>query len=152
LFLQPQHFQRMQQGFHEVLRDQRLLIAPYPFGTIEARIATDALADYRLHFDRLRVVMPSGQEVRIPGNAEMPDLPLKSLLAGSPNGVTILLALPIWHESRANSLELGPQADIRAKLLYRVQTQEVVDENTGTNPQPLLIRRLTRGSSTIRTT
>jgi len=142
LFLQPQHFQRMQQGFHQLLHDQRRLVAPYPFGTIEARIATDALADYRLHFDRLRVVMPSGQEVRIPGNAEMPDLPLKALLAGSPNGVTILLALPIWHDTRANSLEPGPQADIRAKLLYRVQTQEVVDENTGGNPQPMLVRRL----------
>ena len=142
LFLQPQHFQRMQHGFHQLLHDQRRLIAPYPSGIIEARLASDALADFRLHFDRLRVLMPSGQEVRVPENTDLPDLPLKPLLAGSPNGVTIHLGLPIWHETRANTLDLGPQADVRSKLVYRVRTEQVLDENSGQNNQPVLMRRL----------
>jgi type VI secretion system ImpJ/VasE family protein len=78
----------------------------------------------------------------VPDNADLPDLPLKPLLAGAPNGVTILLGLPIWHESRANALDLGPSADVRAKLIYRVRTEQVVDENNGQNPQPLHMRRL----------
>jgi type VI secretion system ImpJ/VasE family protein len=142
LFLQPHHFQRMQRGFHEQLQGQHRLIAPYPYGVIEARVAIDALADFRLHFDLLRVLMPSGQEVRVPDNAELPDLHLKPILAGSPGGVTIHLALPVWHDKRANALDVGPQADVRAKLLYRVATEEVADENTGSNAQSMLVRRL----------
>ena len=142
LFLQPQHFQRLQQGFHELMHEQRRLIAPYPAGIMEARIASDALADFRLHFDHLRVLMPSGQEVCVPENADLPDLPLKHLLAGAPQGITIHLALPVWQEKRANTIESGPQADVRAKLVYRVRTEEIMDENSGANPQPVLIRRL----------
>lgn len=142
LFLQPHHFQRMQRGFLEQLQGQQRLIAPYPYGVIEARIAVDALADFRLHFDYLRVLMPGGQEVRVPENADLPDLQLKPLLAGSPGGATIHLGLPVWHNKRANALDVGPMADVRAKLLYRVVTEEVADENTGANPQSMLVRRL----------
>jgi len=118
LFLQPQHFQRMQQGFHQLLHDQRRLIAPYPSGIIEARLATDALADYRLHFDFLRVLMPSGEQVCVPENADLPDLPLKPLLAGAPQGITVHLGLPVWHESRANTLDPGPQAVLSLLPVY----------------------------------
>ncbi|HEX9786309.1 MAG TPA: type VI secretion system baseplate subunit TssK [Opitutaceae bacterium] len=142
LFLRPQHFQRLQQGFHQLLHEQRRLIAPYPYGVIDARIATDALADFRLHFDSLRVLLPGGQEVRVPENADLPDLQLKQLLAASPNGATVHLALPVWHDKRANTLEQSPTADVRTKVTYRVRTDEIVDENTGNNPQPVLTRRL----------
>ena len=142
LFLQPHHFQLMQRDFLEQMHGQHRLIASYPYGVIEARVAIDALADFRLHFDLLRVLMPGGQEVRVPDNADLPDLHLKPLLAGSPAGATIHLALPVWHNKRANALEVGPQADVRAKLLYRVVTEEVADENTGANPQSMLVRRL----------
>jgi len=142
LFLQPHHFQRMQRSFHEQLHAQQKLVSPYPYGVIEARLASDALADYRLHFDYLRVLMPSGQEVRVPDNAALPDLHLKPVLAGSPGGATIFLGLPIWQAKRANALELGPVADTRAKLLYRAMPEEIFDENTGTNPMSVLIRRL----------
>ncbi len=141
LFLRPHHFQRLQQGFHQLLHDQRRLVAPYPYGVIDARIATDALADFRLHFDSLRAVLPGGQEVRVPENADLPDLSLKQLLSASPGGVTIHLALPVWHDQRANTLEDSPTADVRTKVTYRVRADEIVDENTGGNPQPVLTRR-----------
>lgn len=142
LFLQPHHFQRMQRGMHEALLDQRRLIAPYPSGVIEARIAPDALADFRLRFDYLRVLMPSGQEVCVPDNAELPELALKPVLTGSVGSVLIHLALPLWQEKRANAIDMSPEADTRAKLLYRVEPREFVDENTGGNPQMILERRL----------
>ncbi len=132
----------MQRGFHEQLHGAQQLIAPYPYGVIKARVALDALADFRLHFDELRVLMKSGREVRVPDDAELPDLDLQKLLTGSPSGVIIHLALPVWHNKRANSLEPSPDADVRAKLLYRVVKEEVVDENTGLNPQDMLLRRL----------
>lgn len=142
LFLQPHHFQRMQRGFLEQLHGQQQLIAPYPFGVIEARVAMDALADFRLHFDLLRVLMPNGQEVHFPDNADLPDVRLKPLLDGSPGGVIILLGLPKWSGHQPNTLDTGPHADTRARLLYRVVSEKVPDENTGGNKQDMLIRRL----------
>jgi type VI secretion system protein ImpJ len=142
LFLQPHHFQRMQRGMHVALLDQRRLIAPYPFGILESRIAPDALADFRLRFDFLRVIMPSGQEVRFPDNAELPELSLKPILTGSKGSVLIHLALPLWQEKRANALDPTADADPRAKLLFRVEPSDLADENTGGNPQTILERRL----------
>ena len=92
-----------------------------------------------IRFDRLRVVMPSGVEVDAPGACDLPVLNIKQAFETSGN-VTVLLGVPLWFDARANTAE--PGADSRAKLLYRVAEANVADENTGENPQPMLVRRV----------
>jgi type VI secretion system protein ImpJ len=128
----------------ERLRDDRRLNWAYPYGIVEARLSADALENMLVRFDRLRAIMPSGLEVNFPEDAEMPALNIKQAFqaAGGADGIDVLLGVPLWYDARANSAEPGPNSDPRAKLLYRVAEIQAADENTGENPQPMLVRRV----------
>ena len=144
LFLQPHHLQRLQHGALSQNQTDRRLLWPCPYGIIEAKLSLDELANFRVRFDKLRALMPSGLEVNYPDNAELPSIDLKPLFAGSGAVFTIYLGVPLWKEGRANSGGESPseQPDATAKIIYRVHEQTFADENTGDNAKPLLIRRL----------
>jgi hypothetical protein len=44
---------------------------------IDARLSNDDLENMRLRFDRLHAIMPSGQEVLYPQDAELPAMDIK---------------------------------------------------------------------------
>lgn len=140
LFLRPHHLQRMQKGFNDLVAAERRLAWPYPYGVIEARLSRDELENMRIRFERLRVIMPSGIEVSFPDSAELPSLDIKQAFAkGSFN---VLLGVPLWHSSRANTVEPGKHGDGRAKLIYQVGEIECPDENTGDNAQSIQVRKV----------
>ena len=143
LFLQPHHLQAMQRRLLLEVRAARGFFTPFGFGVIESRISHDDLADGRVRFERLRVIMPSGQEVFFPEDANLPALDIKTELARNTGPLEVLLALPLWAKNRANSFRAGEPADPRIKLLYIPdEVREVTDENTGDNPQAIHIRKV----------
>ena len=141
LFLQPHHLQRMQKSLFDLVGRERGLSWSYPYGVVHAQLSADDLRAFRIQFTRLRAVMPSGLEVNFPENSELPTVDIKQVFASSTGGFTVYLAIPLWFDSRANTLN-GQGSDARAKLIYRVREVECADENTGENPKPLLVRQL----------
>lgn len=141
LFLQPHHLQCMQRNLLEYTADERKLICAYPYGVIEAKLSSDALENMLLQFDGLRAVMPSGLLVECPVTAEIPALNIKAIFEGSSAAFDVMLGVPLWYSSQANSLEPGG-TDWRAKRIYRVTETAWNDENTGENPQPVLTRKI----------
>ena len=77
LFLLPHHLQRIQRSIIESSSSERRLSWAYPYGLIDARLSTDDLENMRLRFDRLHAIMPSGQEVLFPQDAELPAMDIK---------------------------------------------------------------------------
>ena len=143
LFLQPHHLQIMQRQTQSDVRSARSLFNPYCFGVVNCKLDPDSLADGRIRFESLRVIMPSGEEVSYPGNANLPALDVKAELARSSGPLDILLAVPLWTKSRANSFREGERADPRIKLLHiPEEVRDVADENTGENPQTVYIRKV----------
>lgn len=142
LFLQPHHLQSMQRQILEKFTREHRLRWNYPYGVIEARISDDQLENMRVSFDRLRVIMPSGVEVNVPDNATLPSLDIKEAFASSGAPLTVSLGVPLWSPSRANVIEKGTDQDWRAKRMYHVTEIEKADENTGENPQPILVRQI----------
>src|SRR5205085_11570825 len=135
LFLQPHHLQRMQKSAEDELASERRLSWPYPYGIIEARLSRDELENKRIRFDKLRAIMPSGLEVNYPAAAELPSLDIAQAFSKGAGSFTILLGVPLWQNSRANTVPITHESDSRAKLLYRVAEMECHDENTGENPK-----------------
>ncbi|MGA7902068.1 MAG: type VI secretion system baseplate subunit TssK, partial [Terrimicrobiaceae bacterium] len=133
LFLQAHHLQRSQKGLADAISAERRLSWAYPYGVVEARLNPDDLENMRIRFDRLRAIMPSGVEVNFPAEAELPSIDIKQSFATSGGMLDISLAVPIWFEARANTVESGSATDARAKVLYRVHEVECADENTGEN-------------------
>jgi type VI secretion system protein ImpJ len=142
LFLQPHHLQWMQRQVAESMAAHHRLSWAYPYGVVEARLAPDALENMLVRFDRLRVVMPSGVQVSFPENADLPPLDIKKVFEGSTQSLTISLGVPLWYANRGNTIDLGSEADWRVKRIYRAAEVQLPDENTGENPQPLVVRRI----------
>jgi type VI secretion system protein ImpJ len=142
LFLQPHHLQSMQRQILEKFTREHRLRWSYPYGVIESKVSDDQLENMRVSFDRLRVVMPSGLEVNVPDNATLPSLDIKEVFASSGAPFTVSLGVPLWSPSRGNVIEKDTEQDWRAKRMYHVAEIEKVDENTGENPQPILVRQI----------
>jgi len=143
LFLQPHHLQLMQHQLQADIRAARALLTPYCFGVVELRLAQDDLADGRVRFERLRVIMPSGQEIIYPEQANLPALDIKTQLVQNAGPLEIFLAVPLWAKNRANAFRPGEQADPRVKLLFiPSEIRDLGDENTGENPQAVYLRKI----------
>lgn len=142
LFLQPQHLQWMQRHILDRFARERRFLRAYPYGVLEMQISDDELSDFRVRFERLHAVMPSGLEIRVPGDADLPSLDIKERFAASSGALTVSLGVPLWYESRRNVVEAQSDEPWRARQLYRVVEVERTDENTGENPQPIRVRRI----------
>jgi len=143
LFLQPHHLQILQHRLQLDVRAARALLTPNCFGVLEGRLSQDDLADGRVRFERLRAILPSGQEVFFPEDAQLPALDIKTELVRSSGPLEILLAVPLWAKNRANAFRPGEQADPRIKLLYLpTEERDLADENTGENPQAVHLRKI----------
>jgi type VI secretion system ImpJ/VasE family protein len=66
---------------------------------------------------------------------------IKKACAERPGGFNVALAVPLWVDERANSIEAGSTVDTRAKIVYRVVEKDYADENTGENPKTVLVRQ-----------
>ncbi|HEV2209463.1 MAG TPA: type VI secretion system baseplate subunit TssK [Verrucomicrobiae bacterium] len=143
LFLQPHHLQLMQRRLLSDIRGARALFTPFGFGVLESRLSPDDLADGRIRFERLRAILPSGQEVFFPDDANLPPLDIKAELARGSGALEVVLAAPLWSKNRANAFRPGESADPRVKLLYiPEEAREVADENNGDNKQAIHIRKV----------
>src|SRR5947199_9849004 len=154
LFLQPHHLQTMQRDNVEAGARERRLTWAYPYGVIDLRLSTDALENMLVRIDRLRAVMPSGLEVDVPGNSDIPALDIKRVFQASSGSFMVSLAVPLWQSSRANTVDPAGNGSMaggaarravadeaRVKRLYRIAEVTRADENTGENAQPVMVRR-----------
>jgi len=142
LFLLPHHLQHLQHGLSEEISEVRRLGLPHGYGVWEAAISHDELANHRLRFEKLKVMMPSGLVVSAYENADLADLDLKPLFATGETSFVLSLAVPLWQAKRANAFEIGAHVDPRVKLMFAPREATLFDENTGENPKPVFIRRL----------
>ena len=142
LFLQPHHLQYLQRQISNQVIHERRLGWAYPHGVIESKLSPDALENMLIRFDRLRVVMPSGLEVHIPDNADLPALDIKRPFEAGADAFTVSLGVPLWYANRGNTIDQISEDDWRVKRLYRVSEIDQPDENTGENPRPVQIRRV----------
>jgi type VI secretion system protein ImpJ len=137
----------MQHHLLERFGAERKLSHIFSHGVVDVKMSADALENMLVRFDRLHAIMPSGLEVRFPENADIPSLDIKQAFEASSNAFTVSLAVPLWYASRANTVDPaagggGGGADWRIKRMYKTAEVQSPDENTGENPQPMMVRRI----------
>jgi type VI secretion system protein ImpJ len=142
LFLQPHHLQFLQRHVHDCFVLERKLTQGYSYGLMEAKISSDELENMRVSFDRLRLIMPGGLVISVPENTHLPALDIKEAFAAARGPFTVSIGVPLWYPNRANTIEPDGGADTRTKCIYQVAEVERLDENTGENPQTVLVRHI----------
>ena len=142
LFLQQHHLQMMQHGaFDETTRTRAMAMA-YPYGLVDARLSPDALENMTVRFDRLKVVMPSGLQVDIQRNARLEPRDIKDIFSASASSFVVRLGVPRWESDRANTVPPTGADAVTGKRLFQVEEIERTDENTGDQPQPIMVRKI----------
>jgi type VI secretion system protein ImpJ len=133
--------QRLQHSVYEEATSTRRLLRSFPAGVVEMQLSPDELANFRLRFERLVVILSSGLVIDFPNNADLPAFDLKPVFSAGGSTFDLHLAVPLWQSKRANAFQFGEPADARAKLLFKPVEITVADENTGDNAKPILLRR-----------
>jgi len=137
MFLRPQHFQVWERHARELMNREGKWDLHYNWGLRRIEIDLDALGNYRLVVRELAARLGDGTLVDVPALGSLPVLDLKEAF-GRENTLTVYLAVPVFQLSRAN-VSMGPSAN---GARFVVDSQELEDENTGLNPQPIEVRRL----------
>lgn len=135
MFLQPHHFQ----ADHRYLTGRTHSAISWPvhhcWGLRSIEVDTDALANARLVVRSLQACLRDGTPISVPESGLLPTLDLKTAFEpGQP--LTVYLAIPSLNLGKSNVAD--ELADPNAR--YRLDTQELEDENTGVNPQPVRVR------------
>jgi type VI secretion system protein ImpJ len=137
MFLRPQHFQTAQRHAQQTANRSVKWDLQYNWGLRSIDLDQEALGNYRFVVRGLEARLRDGTLVSVPADCTLPPLDLRRAFETG-NRVTIYLAVPAMHTGRANVAMNGDAGVTR----YLMETQDVDDENTGGNPQPLEIRRL----------
>jgi type VI secretion system protein ImpJ len=137
MFLRPHHFQAAQRHTQYLTHLDEKWDHHYNWGLGAADIDLDALANHRLVVRGLKARLRDGSLVSIPEEGTLPTLDLQTAFEGTTNP-TVYLAVPVANLGKANVCTNGHANGAR----YRLDVQELEDENTGVNPQPIQVRLL----------
>jgi type VI secretion system protein ImpJ len=131
MFLRPQQFQAAERFAHEIQARLGRWDVQHYWGARRVEWEPEALATYRFALRALEVRLRDGSALILPDDGSLPALDLKPAFQ-STNRVTIFLAVPQLRLGRANA---GAVESSR----YRTDMQDLEDENTGVNPQPVSV-------------
>lgn len=151
LFLRPHHLQLEQRHREGMAAAERALALPYAFGVFDVDIDQDKLrlppGQRTLEFRRLCAVLPgSGRIVMFDangdGNAGLDPLPLPDSLGAFGGRLQIWLAVPAWNPGRPNTADSSASLPADDMRTYYSAVENINDENTGANSQPVALRRI----------
>src|SRR5262245_46948613 len=127
MFLRPQHFQSAQRHWSELAATNAKWDHHYNWGLRSLELDADALANFRCVVRSLEARLRDGALFVVAPDDPLPSLSLRNVFDRQQT-VTVYLAAPVFHLSRANA---GAE-DAR----FAVESQDLPDENSGQNPQP----------------
>jgi len=142
MLLKPQHFQLFQRYLTGTLNGVVGGLQPYAWGVRRLDLDEAALENFTVSITFLDARLPDGTVVRVPDNSDLPDLDIKKALEEAEGGpVEIRLGVPLPRSRSANLV--GPEeAPDGLPRRYRLDEIEMGDENTGSNPDTVEVRRL----------
>src|SRR4051794_16774685 len=138
MFLRPHHLNASQQHWEEVMAQNAKWNLHYNWGLRSIELDLDALANYRLVIRSLRARLRDGTLISVPEDGVPPAIDLKGAFEKG-NLVTVLLALPLLNPGKGNVAAPGVSGD---GVRFLLDTQNLIDVNTGVNPQPIKVRLL----------
>jgi type VI secretion system protein ImpJ len=137
MFLRPHHFHASERHTLDLARRHEACDHRHNWGIRIIDLDQDALGNHRFVVRALKARLRDGTVVSVPEDGVLPAIDLKEAF-GRNHELTVFLALPVHNPSQANVSDGSAPEGHR----YRVSSQNLVDENTGDNPQPIKVRHL----------
>jgi type VI secretion system protein ImpJ len=136
MFLRPHQFQAAERHVEQLAARAARCDQPYYWGLRKLEIDPDALAAHRFVIRALEARLRDGTIITLPEDASELSMDLREPFQLG-REVDVYLAVP-QHRPGQPNIE-GPNT---GPVRYQTFTQELEDENSGTNPQPIALRRM----------
>lgn len=130
MFLRPQHFQTADFLISKEIAILGNTLSQFGWGFKKLIIEEQSLENYRFVVSSFLARMPNGTIVMGPEDGPIPILDLKKAFENSTK-LTIYLAVPQDSQSSTLSSKSPPK--------WNVEERELLDENTGTNPEVIQV-------------
>ena len=131
LFLQPQHFQLMEQSFRDMLSPLNHFLTPYFWGVIKLEIQESRLANRILELQSGDLIFQDGTHVVFPGNTVMNVRSFDESWAGP---LKVYLGLKVWNNAGENVTiveSLENLTHVTTRYVTTTDSEEVDDLHAG---------------------
>jgi type VI secretion system protein ImpJ len=138
MFLGPHHMQGLQRLMLERTWAAYDQVLPYAWGARRLRVAVADIENYLFGLQAADLLFPDGTRLVVPGNATVAPREFKNLLDAQGGSLEVSVGVPQYRPADPNVSDVAGEGDRR----WVLDQTESVDENTGRNPQPVLVRKL----------
>lgn len=140
MFLRPHHLQVSERHREEVLRGEVRRLQPFFWGMLKVDIALDQLENFTFEIRDIEVKLKDGTALSLASNLRLPPRTFRTELDQAGGRMEVWLGVPSWRELDSNAFQPGESVGGQDRR-WTVEPVEVLDENTGGNPQVIESRR-----------
>jgi type VI secretion system protein ImpJ len=138
LFLTPQHFQQWDRYYENLIGSRIRTLSPFGWGAEELEFNVEALQNGLFEVVRCKAVLPDGLSLNIPeSDAAPPSRNFSSSFPPESDHLSVYIGIPLMRSRAANLAAKNEGAESMAR--YRQEEAAIPDENTGENPQPVVL-------------
>jgi type VI secretion system protein ImpJ len=140
MFLRPHHLQAAERFREESLRREILRVQPFGWGIVRLEVAAAPLENFGFELRAAEVRLKDGTALSLGSTLNVAPRPFKDELERARGRLAVHLGIPVYRAAGPNVL-VGDVPGGRERR-YLADSVDMLDENTGGNPQPVTVRRL----------
>ncbi|MCC6130928.1 MAG: type VI secretion system baseplate subunit TssK [Acidobacteria bacterium] len=140
MFLRPHHLQSAERFREESLAREIQRIQPFSYGLASLDIASDQLENFIFEIRDVSVKLRDGTPLSMDSTLRIFPRSFKKEIDQAGGRMRVFVGVPVMRETAPNVFAPGEGPGGQDRR-YVVESVEVLDENTGSNPQPVSIRR-----------
>jgi type VI secretion system protein ImpJ len=140
MFLRPHHLQTAERYREEALQREIQRIQPFYFGLQSLDVAPDQLENFVFEIRDVSLKLKDGTALSSDSTLRISPRSFKNELDKASGRMRVFVGVPVMRETAPNTFAPG-EGPAGVDRRYVAENSEVLDENSGGNPQPVGVRR-----------
>jgi len=140
MFLRPHHLQTAERYREEALQREIQRIQPFYFGLQSLDVAPDQLENFVFEIRDVSLKLKDGTALSSDSTLRISPRSFKNELDKAGGRMRVFVGVPVMRENAPNTFAPG-EGPAGVDRRYVAENAEALDENTGSNPQPVGVRR-----------
>ena len=140
MFLRPHHLQTAERYREEALQREIQRIQPFYFGLQSLDVAPDQLENFVFEIRDVSLKLKDGTALSSDSTLRLSPRSFKNELDKAGGRMRVFVGVPVMRETAPNTFAPG-EGPAGVDRRYVAENEEALDENTGSNPQPVGVRR-----------
>ena len=140
MFLRPHHLQTAERYREEALQREIQRIQPFFYGLQSLDVAPDQLENFVFEIRDVSLKLKDGTALSSDSTLKISPRSFKNELDKAGGRMRVFVGVPVFRETAPNTFAPG-EGPAGVDRRFVAENAEVLDENSGLNPQPVGVRR-----------